>query len=580
MKLTQKTNSKTWQIPSADPDVGCLAKSLKISPLLAQVLINRGVKADDKAHSFLNPRLNELIAPELMPGATQAAKRIQQAIVNNEKIAIYGDYDVDGITSVSILWHLLTILNGNVEYYIPHRIDEGYGLNEEAIRQLADNRIDLVITVDCGISAIKEAQLASELGIDLIVTDHHRPGEKLPEAVAIVHPSIDESYPNPDSAGAMVAFKLAWAIVNLVKTGAQTPAELRQFLLNATTLAAMGTIADVVTLRGENRVLTSFGLKSLGQTEMAGIKALIQSAELAEQNLDSYHIAFKLAPLLNAAGRMGHARLAVDLLTGESEMQCMKIALYLKEQNKLRQQSQRKIYKEARQMIASNNLNHPDKKTIVLANENWHTGVIGIVASRVIDEFYRPTIMLSTDGELAQGSGRSVPGFDMFKALTACAEHLESFGGHTMAAGVKLKIEKISDFINAFEEYAKTNISKDELTATLDIDAMCSISELSFNTVKHLQMLEPFGQGNPAPLFATRTVRRISPPRRVGVKGDHLQIAISDNTASVRCIGFGMGKYEKKLLERETFNVAYEPQFNTYKGNTTVQFLLKDIQFD
>jgi single-stranded-DNA-specific exonuclease len=580
MKLAAKTGKKIWHIPPADPDVGSLAKSLKISPLLAQVLINRGVKADDKAHSFLNPRLTELIAPELMPGATQAAKRIQQAIVSGEKIAIYGDYDVDGITSVSILWHLLTMLNGNVEFYIPHRVDEGYGLNEKAIRQLADNGVNLIITVDCGISAVAEAKLAAELGVDLIITDHHQPGQTLPEALAIVHPSIDKSYPNPDSAGAMVAFKLAWALVNLVKANAQTPPELREFLLDATTLAAMGTIADVVSLRDENRILTSFGLKSLAQTKMAGIKALIHSADLTDQNLDSYHIAFKLAPLLNAAGRMGHARLAVDLLTSESEMQCIKIAQYLKEQNKLRQQSQRKIYKEARQMIVGNNLNHPDKKTIVLANENWHTGVIGIVASRVIDEFYRPTIMLSTDGELAQGSGRSVPGFDMFKALTACCEHLESFGGHAMAAGLKLRIDKIADFINAFEQYAAENIGKEELIATLDIDAMCSISELGFDTVKHLQMLEPFGQGNPAPIFATKTVKRISPPRRVGVKGDHLQIAISDNTASVRCIGFGMGKYEKKLLERETFNVAYEPQFNTYNGNTTVQFLLKDIQFE
>lgn len=580
MKTIGKTNKRVWQISPADPAAPDLAKSLKTSPLLAQVLINRGVCADDKAHSFLNPRLTELIAPELMPGATKAAKRIQQAIVNNEKITIYGDYDVDGITSVSILWHLLKILGGNVEYYIPHRVDEGYGLNEDAIRQLADSGTNLIITVDCGITAVKEAALAAELGTEIIITDHHQPGEQLPESAAIVHPSIDTSYPNPDSAGAMVAFKLAWAIVNLNKTTAQTPTELREFLLNATTLAAMGTIADVVNLRGENRILTSFGLKSLMQTQMPGLKALIESAELDSQNLDSYHIAFKLAPLLNAAGRMGHARLAVDMLTSESQMECMKIALYLKEQNKLRQQCQRKIYKEARQMIASNNLNHPDKKTVVIANENWHKGVIGIVASRVVEEFYRPTIILSTDGDIAQGSGRSIKGFNLFKALQACSEHLVSFGGHAMAAGLKLKIDKIADFINAFENYAQSNLDQDCTTATLDIDALCSISQLSFDVVKHLQMLEPFGQGNPAPVFASKGVRRISPPRRVGVKGDHLQIAISDNTASVRCIGFGMGKLEKKLLETEVFNVAYEPQFNTYNGNTTVQFLLKDIQFE
>jgi len=231
-------------------------------------------------------------------------------------------------------------------------------------------------------------------------------------------------------------------------------------------------------------------------------------------------------------------------------------------------------------MIISNKLNDPNKKSIVIANENWHTGVIGIVASRIIEEYYRPTIILSTDGDLAQGSARSIPGFNLFKAITACSEHLVSFGGHAMAAGLKLKIDKIADFINAFEEYAQNNLDNESATAKLNIDALCNIEQLNFDAVKHLQMLEPFGQGNPAPIFATKGVHRISPPRCVGVKGDHLQIAISDNTASVRCIGFGMGKLEKKILETESFSVAYEPQFNTYNGNTTVQFLLKDIQFE
>ena len=579
MKLAANKTAKLWRIPEPDPNVPDMAKSLKISPLLAQVLINRGVQTDEKAHSFLSPKLNDLIAPELMPGAVDAAKRIQQALVNNEKISIYGDYDVDGITSTSILWHLLTILGGTVDYYIPHRVDEGYGLNDEAIRQLAETGTNLIITVDCGITANAQADLAAELGMDIIITDHHQPGPSLPNAIAIVHPGID-GYANPDSAGAMVAFKLAWAIVNATRTTAQTPPELRKFLLNATTLASIGTIADVVPLTSENRILTSFGLKSLASSEMLGIQALIHSAEIDSEQLDSYHIAFKLAPMLNAAGRMGHARLAVDLFTSTSEMQCHKIAQYLKEQNKLRQQHQRKIYKEVRQMIVNNNLNHPDRKTVVVANENWHTGIIGIVASRVVDDFYRPAIILNTDGELAKGSGRSIEGFNLFEALTACSEHLETFGGHEMAAGLKLKINKIADFINAFEQYAQDNIDEDKLTATLDIDASCTIGELDFNMVKHLQHLEPFGQGNPAPVFATKHVHIISPPRRVGAKGDHLQIAISDNTGSVRCIGFGMGKLEKKLLECETFSVAYEPQFNTYNGNTTVQFMLKDLKFE
>ena len=579
MKPAVKQTSKQWRIAEINPKADQMAKSLKISPLLAQVLINRGVGSDATAHSFLSPKLAELIEPEKMPGAVEAAKRIKQAVVNKEKISIYGDYDVDGITSTSILWHLLTILGGNVDYYIPHRVEEGYGLNDEAVKQLAESGTDLIVSVDCGVTAVKQVELAKEIGMDIIITDHHQIGAELPPADVIVHPGID-GYANPDSAGAMVAFKLAWAIVNQSRTTSKTPDELRSFLLNATTLAAIGTIADVVTLTGENRILTSFGLKSLAQSDLMGVQALIRSAELDNEELDSYTIAFKLAPMLNAAGRMGHARLAVDLFTSSSEMQCYKIAEYLKEQNKLRQQCQRKIYKEAKQMIVNNHLNHPDRRTIVLAGENWHTGIIGIVASRVVDDFYRPAIVLNTDGELAQGSGRSVAGFDLFKALCACSEHLESFGGHEMAAGLKLKIDKIADFINAFEKYAQDCIDDETVTATLDIDAACSIGELDFNMVKHLKHLEPFGQGNPAPVFATKGVHRISPPRRVGAKGDHLQIAISDNTASVRCIGFGMGKYEKKILEAEYFSIAYEPQFNTYNGNTTVQFALKDIQFE
>ena len=579
MTIAANTSAKNWRITSTDPRAGELARSLKISNLLAQILINRGVSSDQTAHSFLSPKLTELIAPEQMPGAVAAAKRIRQALVDNQKISIYGDYDVDGITSTSILWHLLTILGGNVDYYIPHRVDEGYGLNDEAITQLAESGTDLIITVDCGVTAVAQVDHAKQLGMDIIISDHHQPGPQLPNADAIVHPGLD-GYENPDSAGAMVAFKLAWTLVNLSRTTAQTPPQLREFLLNATTLAAIGTIADVVNLTGENRILTSFGLKSLAQSEMTGIQALIRTAELEGDELDSYNIAFKLAPMLNAAGRMGHARLAVDLLTSSSEMQCYKIAEYLKEQNKLRQQCQRKIYKEARQMIVNNHLNHPERRTIVVANENWHTGIIGIVASRIVDDFFRPAIVINTDGQLAQGSCRSVPGFDLYKALVACAEHLESFGGHEMAAGLKLRIDKISDFINAFEQYARDHIDDEAVKANLDIDALCTIGELDFNMVKHIKYLEPFGQGNPAPIFATKGVHRISPPRRVGAKGDHLQIAISDNTASVRCIGFGMGKYEKKLLESETFSVAYEPQFNTYNGNTTVQFALKDIQFE
>ena len=579
MAVAAGMQKKKWHIRPADPRAAEFAKQLRISPPLAQVLLNRDVSELNQARSFLTPKLTDLIEPGKMPGTERAVERIKQALTDGEKFAIYGDYDVDGITSVSILWHLLTTLGANVEYYIPHRIEEGYGLNDDAVKQLAQNGANLIITVDCGITAVSQAQLAADLGVDMIITDHHQPAETLPQVVAIVHPLFDD-YPNPDSAGAMVALKLAWAIANEYKTGPQISSDLRQFLLNATTLAAVGTVADVVDLRGENRILTSYGLKALIESKLTGIKALIETADLAGQNLDSYHIAFRLAPMLNAAGRMGHARLAVELLTADSEMRCMQIAQYLKDQNRLRQQSQRKIYSKAREMITASGLNHPDRKTIVLADENWHTGIIGIVASRVIDQYFRPTIMINTSNGTGQGSARSIDGFNILDAITACSEHLISFGGHAMAAGLKIEKDKIPHFAQALEEYAQKNLTDEKLVSKLDIDALCSIADLSQPAVRELAMLEPTGRGNPKPMFATKGVRRISPPRRVGAKGDHLQIAITDNTASVRCIGFGMGKLEKKLLECDSFNVAYQPQINTYKGNSTVQFLLEDIRFE
>ena len=296
---------------------------------------------------------------------------------------------------------------------LPHRIEEGYGLNEEAIKQLAEAGTQLLITVDCGITAVGQVRLARSLGMEVVVTDHHLPEAALPEADAIVHPLLEADYPNPASAGAMVAFKLAWGVAESQKKGGKIPDTLRQFLLNATTLAGIGTIADVVDLRGENRVLAGYGLRAVEKSGLVGIRALIETAELGGGQVDSYDVAFKLAPMLNAAGRMGHARLAVELLTTDNQVRALYIAQYLKEQNRLRQKYQLDIFKEVKARILQHGLNHPDRKTIVLANENWHTGVIGIVASRVIDEFYRPTILINTSNGVGQGSGRSNAEFNL-----------------------------------------------------------------------------------------------------------------------------------------------------------------------
>jgi single-stranded-DNA-specific exonuclease len=583
MLLSARTQNKQWVIRSGDGRSQELARSLKVSPLLAQLLINRGITETADASVFLRPKLTDLIEPGRMPGIGPAISRLKQAVAEKQKITIYGDYDVDGITGVAILWQVLTLLGANVEYYIPHRVDEGYGLNAEAVESLAGSGTKLLVTVDCGITAFHSADMAAQSGLDLIITDHHQPDLTMPQAAAIVHPALDKSYPNQDSAGAMVAFKLAWALANEFSSGPKLDAGLREFMISATSLAAMGTVADIVDLRGENRVLTSYGLKALPNCKLSGVQALIESAGLTGHELDSYHIGFRLAPMLNAAGRMGHARLAVELLTSESPTRSMQIAEYLKEQNSQRQQCERKIFKQACEMIVEGDLNHPDHRSIVLASESWHTGVIGIVASRIVDKFYRPTIMInsgSCENGLAQGSGRSIPGFCLLSAIKACSHHLSSFGGHKMAAGLKIEPDKIDQFAAEFETHAKQNLNRDDSAAKLHIDALVPLSEFRKETVRELQLLGPFGQGNPEPTFATKGVRLASPPKRVGSGREHLQLAITDNTTAIRCIGFRFGKLEKMLLEHEFFAVAYQPQINTYNGNSNVEFVLTDIQFE
>ena len=582
MLLSARMKKRQWVIEPADDRRQQLAESLNVSPLLAQVLINREITGIEEASVFLRPKLTELIEPDRMPGIKPAVQRIKQAIVSREKITVYGDYDVDGITGVAILWQVLTILGADVDYYIPHRVDEGYGLNAEAIETLAKSGSKLLVTVDCGVTAFHSAETAAQLGLDLLITDHHQLNSKLPRAVAIVHPGLEESYPNQDSAGAMVSFKLAWAIANEFNPGRRLEPRLREFMLSATSLAAMGTVADIVDLRGENRVLTSYGLKALPDCKLSGIEALIETAGLTGHSLDSFHIGFRLAPMLNAAGRMGHARLAVELLTSDSPVRSTQIAEYLKEQNTLRQQCERKIFKQACEMIVARDMNHPDRKSIVLACENWHTGVIGIVASRIVDKYYRPTIMINAADSvsgIAQGSGRSIPGFSLLSAIRSCSQHLNTFGGHKMAAGITIETEKIEQFAADFEDYAKQNLNENDIEAKLHIDAAVPLETFRKETVTELQLLGPFGQGNQEPTFATKGVRLASPPRRVGAGREHLQLAITDNTAAIRCIGFRFGKLEKKLLETEFFNVAYKPQINTYNGNSNVEFILTDIQF-
>jgi single-stranded-DNA-specific exonuclease len=574
------SREKIWVITPPDSRSSALAKSLNVSPLVAQLLINRGVTDVQSGSAFLRPKLSDLISPELLPGVTDAAGRIKQALLQKQKITIYGDYDVDGIAGVAILWQILTLLGAKVDYYIPHRVDEGYGLNTEAVESIAKSGTQLLITVDCGITAHPAAQLAQKLGLDLIITDHHRFADSLPQAQIIVHPALDKSYPNPDSAGSLVAFKLGWAVADLFKSGPKLSPQIRDFMLNATSLAAMGAIADIMELRGENRTLTTYGLSLLSDSRLPGLRALIESAELTGKGLDSFHIGFRLAPMLNAAGRLGHARLAVELLTSTNQPHANEIAEYLKTQNAQRQRFERKIFTHACQLIAQQGLDKPERRTIVLADPSWHSGVVGIVASRIVDKFFRPVIIINSGSTPAQGSARSVPGFDILAGIAACSEHLVTFGGHKMAAGVTVHPENIRKFAEALENYAQTHLHEEHTTPKLHIDALASLSSFNLDSVNELRLLGPFGQGNPEPLFATKGVTLAATPRRVGTNADHLQLAVTDHTNSIRCIAFRMGSLEKKLLERDTFDIAYHASIDSFNGNSSIQLVVEDIRFE
>ncbi|MFI4912494.1 MAG: single-stranded-DNA-specific exonuclease RecJ [Sedimentisphaeraceae bacterium JB056] len=573
--------NRQWAIQEPDQNhVAQLASTLSVSKVVSQVLLNRKCVDEHTAKKFLNPRLSDLLAPEKLTGVPLAVELIIKAVSDNKKITVYGDYDVDGITSTSILWRLLTMLKADVDFYIPHRVEEGYGLNSDSIRELAENGTQLMITVDCGITAIEETKLAGELGMEVIITDHHCPGEELPKAAAIVHPML-EDYPHPGSCGAMVAFKLAWGICNAYKNkGGQIRSELKQFLLHATDFATLGTIADVMELVGENRSLTKYGLYSISQSELPGMKALIKTAGLDGKDIDSIHIAFQIAPMLNAAGRMGHSRLAVELLTSDNELRSLRIAEYLKQQNNERRKVEQQILKEATSLITASGMDHPDRRSLVLAAESWHIGVVGIVASRLLDKFYRPTILFHTQDDVAKGSARSIDGFNILEAIDACSEHLIGYGGHAKAAGLSIKTEKIPEFTEAFEQYAKENIRDEHFEQSLDIDGLFTLGDFDDRTIFQLEKLGPFGNGNPRPVFASRGVRLIGRPRVIGASGDHLQFAVKDRSGSMACVGFGMANLEKKLLETDYFSIAYEPQMNEFRNVKTPQFIIKDIKFD
>lgn len=574
---------RTWRFATYDRAyVKDLGVRLRITPLVAQVLVARGHHQVESAENYLARKLTTLHDPESLPGISEAADRIVGAVKSERRITIYGDYDVDGVTATSLLWHCLQLCGAKVDYYIPSRLEEGYGLNCDAIRQLhAEDPARMLVTVDCGVTSCAEAALAKEIGLELIITDHHTPAAKLPEAAVLVHPRLPGNYAFGDLCGCGVAFKLAWAICARLGDGKKATPRMREFLLSAIGLAAIGTIADVVPLIDENRVLVHFGLASLLDRANPGLKELLRISKVSDKgSLQAEDIAFAVAPRINAAGRLGQARLAVELLTTNDRERAVALAAYLDGLNKDRQSVERKILKQAKELVEQN-AGWTDDRALVLSHHEWHPGVIGIVASRVAEHFQRPTIMIALGGlkGLAQGSGRSFAGFNLHAGLVACSDHLDAFGGHHAAAGLKIRPEGIDAFRQAFVSYVAENHPTLPGMAELKIDAEVRLSDITLRSVTELERLGPFGSANPRPMFVATNVQLVNPPKKMGEGERHLSIFVRQYGERMRGIAFGKADWaDEMLLHSGPISICFQPTINRFQGRENVEFHLIDWQ--
>lgn len=571
---------KTWAVAPPQPKREPLAREACVAPLLAQLLLNRGLTTAQAVQRYLHPDFRDLLPPDTLPGAVEAARRIAAAVREGRRIAIYGDYDVDGITATAILWHALKRAGAGVEYYVPSRFDEGYGINAEALTQLAAGGAQLVVSVDCGITAVEPARRARELGLELIITDHHQPGPELPMADVIVHPTARGAGDgNADLCGAGVALKVAWAFAQQLGGAARVPAPFREALVDATVLAALGQIADVSPMTGENRVLASFGLRHLPRCANVGLRALLEAARIAgKTRYDEYDVGYVLAPRLNAAGRLEHARDAVELLTQADARRAAEIARRLEQQNRRRREVEEQITEHAAALVVERGLHRDGCRGIVLAHEEWHAGVVGIVASRLVERFGRPTVLVALDNGVGQGSGRSIRHFPLHEALGACSEHLLSFGGHAMAAGVRLEKAQIDAFAQAFQTQAAQRLTAADLRPTLHLDDEVGLSELTVGLVEAIERMAPFGPGNPKPRLASGVVDIVDGPRCMGAGGKHVQFTVQQNGTYRRVVGFGRGGEADAIADQRQIRVAFEPMISRWDGSAKVELRMIDWQ--
>lgn len=557
--------------------------------LVARILRARDLTGE-AARTFLEPSLGQLHDPSLLPDLDKAAARILEMARAGESIVIYGDYDVDGITASAILYHILhAVAPGcNVATYVPHRMEEGYGLNAEALAKLSGDGAKLIISVDCGITAVAAARAIEHSGTTLIITDHHTPPADeagLPHAFAVVHPKRPGAtpYPFPDLSGSAVAFKLAWRLATLAAGSQRVGEAMRETLLDLLALASLGVIADVVPLRGENRVIARFGLRRVRHARFEGLQALIEASGLSGSKVGEEDVGFKLGPRLNAVGRLGHAREAVELLTTATGPRASVIAEQLSRLNDERRSTEKKILDQACELVELKGMDRADRRAIVLAHADWHQGVVGIVCSKLVERYSRPVILMQDHGETCHGSGRSIEGFSLYDALDACKVHLTQFGGHMMAAGLKIDSGRVEQFTEAFIETCNQRLQPDQLVRTSRFDTVATLGELSLQTLNLLESLAPFGSENPRVLVRLNGLRVIGRPTTFGQFNKHLSMAASQPNGSqsgmgVRLFAWNWAEHIQAIPHSATIDAIVIPKVNTWGGASKIECEIVDVR--